>query len=106
MIRDAVEQKYAQRLKAISTAVHDLELELLESFGSLNQSTKGMKRLPASRLGRVFLVKCDQLFHGYSVFLMASGVSLAWTAARIRFRLKGGKPVRLDFQETAARRFP
>jgi hypothetical protein len=105
MIREAVVRKDAQQLEAVSTAVHDLELELLESFWVLNQLPRGVKPSPVSRLGRAFFVTCEELLRGVSVFLMAEGVSLAWTAARIRSRMKG-EPVALDFANQRGRSSP
>lgn len=98
MIRDAVEQRDRQRLEAISTAVHDLELELLEAFWDLDQLTKGIKHPPGSRLGRKLLAMFEEMTRGYSVALMSAGVTLAWKAARIRSRIKGG-PVPLEFEQ-------
>jgi hypothetical protein len=98
MIRDAVERRDSQRLEAISTAVHDLELELLESFWELEQLAKGVKHPPGSQLGRRLLAMFEELARGYSVALMSAGVTLAWKAARIRSRIKGG-PVPLEFEQ-------
>jgi hypothetical protein len=98
MIRDAVERRDRQHLEAISTAVHDLELELLESFWELDQLSRGIKHLPGSRLGRKLLAGFEELARGYSVALMSAGVALAWKAARIRSRIKGG-PVPLEFEQ-------
>jgi hypothetical protein len=97
MIRDAVERRDGQRLEAISTAVHDLELELLESFWELDQLAKGIKHSPKSQLGRRLLAMFEGLTRGYSVALMSAGVTLAWKAARIRSRIKGS-PVPLEFE--------
>jgi hypothetical protein len=105
MIRDAVDRKGSQQLEAVSTAVQDLEPELLESFWCLNQLTRGVKHSPVSRLGRAFFVTCEELLRGLSVFLMTEGVSLAWGAARIRSRMKG-QPLPLDFENQRGRSSP
>jgi hypothetical protein len=57
MIQDAVTRQDAESLNALSTAVHDLELELLESFWALDQLGKEVERSPASRLGQALLVR-------------------------------------------------
>jgi hypothetical protein len=99
MIRDAVNRRDSEHLRAVSTAVHDLELELLESAWQLDQLAKGVKHSSVSRVRGAILQKCEVVLGGYSVFFMAWGVSLAWRAARIRSRLKG-EPVYLDFEKT------
>ena len=88
----------AEGLKALSTAVHDLELELLESFWELEQLRQRMKHSPASRFRRTLLVTCEDLLRNFSVFMMAEGVSIVWRAARIRCRLKG-ESVPLNFEK-------
>ncbi len=97
MIRDAVERRDRQRLEAISTAVHDLELELLESFWEVDQLSRGIKHSPKSQLGRRLLARFEELTRGYALALMSASVTLVWKAARLRSRIKGG-PVPLEFE--------
>ncbi len=96
-IRDAVEQRDRERLLAISATVHELELELLESFWELHQALRDTKPPPTSRLTQRFLSVIEGMTRGYAVGLMSLGVSVAWKAARIRSRIKGG-PVPLEFE--------
>jgi hypothetical protein len=96
-IRDAVERRDREHLLAVSTVVHELELELLESFWELHQLSSGIKELPRSELSRRFLAVIERMTRGYAVGLMSLGVSVAWKAASIRSRIKGG-PVPLEFE--------
>jgi hypothetical protein len=105
MIQDAVARRDAEWLKALSSAVHDLELELLESFWELEQLGKGVKHSPASRFRRTLLITCEDLLRRFSVFIMAEGVSIAWRAARIRSRLKD-KSVPLNFERQEGSSLP
>jgi hypothetical protein len=97
MIKDAVERRDRERLLAISATVHDLELELLESFWDLYQLSRRTKPKPRSQLTQRFLAGIERMTRGYAVGLMSLGVSVAWKAARIRSQIKGG-PVPLEFE--------
>ena len=98
-MKDAVERRVRERLFAISAAVHELELELLESFWEMHQVSTGIKQPTGSRLSRTFLAAVERLTRGYAVALMSLGVSVAWKAAGIRSRIKGG-PVRLGLRHS------
>jgi hypothetical protein len=93
------------QLESVAAAVHDLELEFLESSWELHQLKHGIKRSSSSRVTRAFLGKCEECLRGYSVFLMALGVTSARRAAYIRSRLSG-KAVHLDFDKTKGITFP
>ncbi len=96
-IRDAVEQRDRERLLAISATVHELELELLESFWELHQALRGIKPPPRSQLSQRVLSVIERMTRGYAVGMMSLGVTLSWKAAGIRSQIKGA-PVRLDFE--------
>ena len=98
MIKDAVDRRDRERLDALSTAVHDLELELVESFWELDQALRGTKPPPRSELGRRFLAGIERMARGYAVGLMSLGVSVAWRAARIRSRIRNWR-VPLEFEK-------
>jgi hypothetical protein len=97
MIRDAVERRDRESLLAISATVHELELELLESFWEMHQASTGTKPPPRSVLSRRMLSAIERMTRGYAVGLMSLGVSVAWKAAGLRSRIKGG-PVPLEFE--------
>jgi hypothetical protein len=97
MIRDAVERRDKERLEAITIAVHDLELLVIKSWWDLEQLSRGTKPPARSALSRRVLSVIERMIRSYAVYLMSLGVSLAWKAARIRSRIKGG-PVPLEFE--------
>jgi hypothetical protein len=102
-IPDAVARHDIESLKALSNAVHDLELELLESFWELDRLRKGVKHSPASRLRQTLFVTCEDLLRRFSILLMSEGVSIASRAARIRGRLKREPvPLNIDRQERSS----